>query len=159
MNDADVLNLVNSAFSTARRPEHFTNYKHCDECAEHDALLRSRDNDSLSLDDVGNPGWDPLCFVDAAGFAYFFPALARITLAEPDSVLNWYGPQLLFHLTYARSTREQNKLIAAFDSRQREAVTTLLRHLAETRLQLAEDSFCSDQLQEAISLWSISIKA
>ena len=78
--DAHVLRLVHEAFSACARPEHFTNYRHCCECAEHDALLLSRDNETLCLEDVGNAGWDPLCYVDAAGFAYFFPGLARLAL-------------------------------------------------------------------------------
>ncbi len=54
--DAEILEQVKQVFSTAQRPEHFTNYTHCEECAEHDALLRSRDLDTLAIEDVGNVG-------------------------------------------------------------------------------------------------------
>src|SRR5262245_47791535 len=66
--DAAVLEMVRAAFARCERPEHFTNYTHCEECAEHDDLLLSRDPDTLRIEDVGNPGWDPLCYVDANGF-------------------------------------------------------------------------------------------
>src|SRR5690242_13994900 len=98
--DDDILEVVRQAFAVCPRPEHFTDFTHCEECREHDDLLRSRDVDSLRGEDVGNPGWDPLCFTSAEGFAYFFPALARLALDSAGPDRDWYGPQLLFHLTY-----------------------------------------------------------
>ncbi|MTW23069.1 hypothetical protein [Allochromatium palmeri] len=89
---------IDAAFGTVPRPEHFTNYLHCEECAEHDGLLRARDRQTLSLADVGNPGWDPLCFITPEGLAYYFPTLARLALAEPDTLYGWYADQFLFHL-------------------------------------------------------------
>jgi hypothetical protein len=62
MTDAEVLSALGVAFAGCERPEHFTDFQHCCECAEHDELLRSRDLDTLRVEDVGNPGWDPLCF-------------------------------------------------------------------------------------------------
>jgi hypothetical protein len=38
------------------KPEHFTNHCHCCECAEHDATLLACDVDSISLQQLGNPG-------------------------------------------------------------------------------------------------------
>src|SRR5262245_4858278 len=100
LDDASVHGGVRAAFARCERPEHFTDYTHCEECAEHHDLLRSRDNDTLRIADVGNPGWDPLCYVDPAGLGYFFPGLARLALEDPDPEYGWYPQQLLFHLTY-----------------------------------------------------------
>lgn len=75
-NDAAILAVIDAEFGAVPRPEHFTDFTHCCECAEHDEALRSRDRASLRIEDVGNPGWDPLCFCSAEGIAYFFPALA-----------------------------------------------------------------------------------
>jgi hypothetical protein len=61
--DAEIITGIRRVFATRLRPEHFTNHNHCDECAEHDEVLRSRSLDTLSIDDVGNPGWDPICFI------------------------------------------------------------------------------------------------
>jgi hypothetical protein len=85
------------------------------------------------------------------GFGYFFPALARLALSDPDSTQGWYGPQLLFHLTYEE---EANRHLRAFEPDQRCAVVALLRHLAATRSQLAHMWVCDDDLRRAISLWS-----
>ncbi len=46
----------------APKPTHFGNHQHCCECAEHDETLLAHDVDSMSLEQLGNPGWDPLCF-------------------------------------------------------------------------------------------------
>ena len=77
INDDEILSVVTQAFGECHRPEHFTNYTHCCECAEHDDLLRSRDRVTLSIADVGNAGWDPICFVTNEGFQYYLPALVR----------------------------------------------------------------------------------
>ncbi len=79
--DKEILERINQAFAASPRPEHFTNHTHCCECFEHDKLLRSRDGDTLGMNDVGNPGWDPICFISPEGFAYYLPALARLTLS------------------------------------------------------------------------------
>ena len=46
----------------SERPDHFTNYRHCEECAERDDTLRNAEIDSVGLDVLGNPAWDPICF-------------------------------------------------------------------------------------------------
>jgi hypothetical protein len=50
------------------KPEHFTTYRHCCECAEHDATLLAYDVNAIGVEQLGNPGWDPLCFVSPEGF-------------------------------------------------------------------------------------------
>jgi len=154
--DAAVLAEVRAAFARCPRPAHFTDYTHCPECAEHDELLRSRDPDTLRIADVGNPGWDPLCYVDAAGFAYLFPGLARLTLADRDSDEGWYVDQLLFHLTYDGAA---NRHLRGFDPDQRRAVVRLLRHVAEARSEVIAATACTDELATAIDLWSAELPA
>ncbi|MCA8965586.1 MAG: hypothetical protein KDC48_11935 [Planctomycetes bacterium] len=145
--DAAVLDSVRRAFSTYRRPEHFTDRDHCSECAEHDDVLRTRDLETLSVGDVGNPGWDPICFATDAAFGYYFPALARLALDEPTKEFGWYGDQLLFHLCHDGS---DNRRLAACTAEQRRAVADLLRHLSDTRGHLGE----KEELLDAVRLWS-----
>jgi hypothetical protein len=149
--DVAILRLVQTAFARCERPEHFTDYKHCCECSEHDELLRSRDNNTLQSEDVGNAGWDPLCFVQPSGFGYFFPALARLALTEPNPARDWYLPQLLFHLTYEG---EANRHLQSFDQEQRHAVAALLQQISTTRAVLVDEWSCRDELRHAITLWS-----
>ncbi len=108
MDDAEALRAIEEAFRGSPRPEHFTDYRHCCECAEHDELLRSRDLDTLGIADVGNPGWDPICYITDEGFRYYLPALARLALAAPLEAGGWYMPQLLFHLGYQGQGNRRN---------------------------------------------------
>jgi hypothetical protein len=149
--DAAVLELVRNAFSDCSKPQHFTNYEHCEECQDHDDVLRSRDVATLTIKDVGNAGWDPLCETSAEGFAYFFPALARLVLAEPIEPFGWYGPQLFFHLTH---DGQCDRFISHFSLRQKNAVVTLLSHIGETRQNLVADYMYVDELRVAIDRWS-----
>jgi hypothetical protein len=150
MTDTDVLAELNAAFAGCKRPDHFTNFRHCCECAEHDELLRSRDRETLGIEDVGNPGWDPLCFTSAECLLYFLPALGRLALEQPADNLNWYGPQLHFHLTYADTS---NRILGAASPEQRRAVAHLLTHIVETRAALCETWSCREDLLAAAELW------
>src|SRR5262249_53720061 len=125
--------------------------QHCSECAEHDSLLRSKDVHSLSLTDVGNAGWDPICFISPAGFAYYLPALARLALAPGQEPFGWYGCQLAFHLCQD-GPRNGRVIHSPLD--QGRAVTALLAHIIETRAEAAEQSSCADRLLQAHSIWS-----
>ncbi len=55
----------------ASKPEHFTNFNHCEECEEHDQTLLVADIDTIDLGDLGNPGWDPICFAFPEGKKYY----------------------------------------------------------------------------------------
>lgn len=145
---SSILALIDTEFGSVARPEHFTNYTHCCECAEHDELLRSRDRDTLRVEDVNNPGWDPLCFCSPEGFAYFFPSLARFALADGQS--GWYGDQLLFHLY---SGFDENQFYRYCTPSQRHAVSALLAHLIETRAEVIDASAASDEFLRCHELW------
>lgn len=147
--DAEILAGVRQAFAACPRPEHFTNHEHCDECFDHDEALRAKDLETLSMADVGNPGWDPICFVTDAGFRYIFPALARLAL-ESD-YQNPYVDQLIFHLTY---DGPGNRRILACSPEQRRAVSGLLEHLLHTRAELVDQCKCAGELLLAIEYWS-----
>ena len=110
--------------------------------------------DSLCIEDVGNPGWDPVCFTSPQGFAYYLPAFVRLALAEPVEPHDWYGSQLLFHLC---SDGPRNERILACSVQQRRAVVAFLRYLVETRAQLVDSHLCSAELFQAIEYWSDEI--
>jgi hypothetical protein len=149
--DADILLQIQQAFAGCNRPAHFTNFTHCEECAEQDALLLSRDAATLRIEDVSNPGCNPIGFASPEGFAYFLPALARFVLSEPDQVNGWYGGQLLFHLCY---DGRQNARLLACTRNQRLAVVKLLRHIVETRSALVDAEGASHELFQALEIWS-----
>ena len=72
-----------------KKPQHFTNHTHCCECTEHDEVLRAHDRDTIGIEQLGNPGWDPMCLCTVEGFQYYFPALVRLCLdRNPDALLS-----------------------------------------------------------------------
>jgi len=147
--DVEVLRRIGEACA-APRPEHFTDRGHCCECADHDDLLRSRDLESLVVADVGNAGWDPICFVTDQAFFYYFPALARLALDAPSYGYGWYLEQLLFHLTYEGTS---NRRMVAAEPQHKRAVCQLLEHVLETRAALVEEYGCQDELNLALAIW------
>jgi hypothetical protein len=148
--DQEIIDTVRHAFAAEPRPEHFTDHRHCCECAEHDALLASRDLDSLRLEDVNNAGWDPICFVTAEGFRYYLPALVRLVFESATSE-DWYLPQLLFHLTYDGL---QNRRVLCCSAAQQRAIVNVLWHMVETRRALVVHHQIEDDLQRALEIWS-----
>src|SRR5687768_8589107 len=80
---AEALGKLDSAFAGFQKPGHFTDYSHCEECQEHDSVLRSRNVATVRRADFGRPGWSPIGFCTPEALLYYFPALARYALL-PD---------------------------------------------------------------------------
>ena len=90
---------IQEAFSNVRKPSQFLDDpQHCEECAEHNETLCNSTRETVSLKELGNSGWDPLCYVTPQGFMYYSPAMVRLSLdsESDDDYLN----QFLFHTTY-----------------------------------------------------------
>ena len=109
------LTAITEAFSGIEKPSHFCDYQHCSECAEHDQTLGEHTRESISYEELGNAGWDPICFINSdPGFQYYLPALARLA-AEPAD--EYYLDQFLFHLNEERIdglSNLQRSLLAQF---------------------------------------------
>ena len=86
---------IRKLFSGQHRPDHFTDYTHCEECADHDATLQQYDNTSLPLDKVNNQAWDPVCFLTPEGFRYYYPRLCELAYGSGD---DFYLESFLIHL-------------------------------------------------------------
>jgi len=136
MTDSDLLDAVARTFGGHPRPRVFTNADHCCECAEHNQTLSAHTPESLSVDDVGNPGWDPICFATPSAYLYFFPGLARLALTGSGRA--FYLDQFVFHLS--------NRLDLLDDS-ERNVVRTLLWRLAE--------KFDNDPYLDDRTLWTL----
>jgi Family of unknown function (DUF6714) len=135
------------------KPAHFTNYQHCCECAEHDATLLAFDRESIGLEQLGNPGWDPLCFTSTEGFLYYLPALVRLTLDTIDKPQETYLDQLLFHLIY---DGPDNRFVSACSPEQRKFIAAFLAYLIEHHAARIETALCySDDILKAHEIWSV----
>ena len=130
------------------KPEHFTDYRHCCECAEHDQTLLTFDVDSIGLEQLGNPGWEPICFSSPEGTIYYMPALVRLTIDSFDS----YIDQLLFHLI---KDGPRNSLVVACNEEQRKFIAEFLEYLIKEHAeQIDAQSFASDYILRAHEIWS-----
>ena len=133
-----------------QKPDHFTNYLHCDECEEHDQTLRSADVNSIGMSELGHPSWDPLCFCSAEGKKYYMPALIRLcidTLYSQDSYLE----QFLFHL---EGEGADNELIRACSQQQREFIAAFLEYLIHNHADAIEQhQFTTDNILRIYDIW------
>lgn len=145
--DAEIIAAIDAAFGPIAKPAHFTDYTHCDECREHDETLGSHDRNTLPLNCMNNPGWDPLCFTSAQGIAYYMPTLARFAFAPGPS---FYGDQLLFHLY---SGGQYNSFLQFCDRAQRKAVAAFIEHLILTR---PDDISAVDHALAAEERWRLT---
>jgi hypothetical protein len=133
------------------KPAHFTRYWHCCECAEHDNTLMTADVDSIGLQQLGNPGWDPLCFASVQGLLYYIPALVRLALDTMDTPQERYLDQLLFHLV---RDGKDNDLVRACSPAQRACIASFLVYLMETYSTQIDEGSCSHDMLRAFDIWS-----
>jgi len=130
------------------KPEHFTDYTHCCECEEHDTTLRSCDVDSIGLGELGNPGWDPMCFATAIGKLYYTPALVRLSLDTLST--GFYLEQFLFHLN---GDGENNEWVMSCNQEQRTFICDFLTYILENYADVLDVNMASDDLLRAYMIW------
>ena len=102
------LEQLTEVFHCVERPEHFTDYTHCDDCLRHDQLLQTVTPEVLRLSQLGSPGMDPVTVCTDDAFRYLLPGLIRIAVTNPGQ----YFDRLLLQLTNERlqalSVEERN---------------------------------------------------
>lgn len=144
----DIIESARTVFAGIERPAHFTNHTHCCECAEHDEELQPFTPDDLTLEALGNMGWDPITFCTDQAFRYLLPGLIRIVLTE-DGEENYYE-QFLWHVT---PQGEYNRH-AACSTEERIVVAQALAWLLENRSAEIEREMCSTELLYALETWT-----
>ena len=131
------------------KPEHFTNYRHCCECGEHDRTLLAATIDSIGLEELGNPGWDPMCFASAEGKKYYLPALIRLSLESIDD--DFYFAQFLFHL---EGDGPGNALFSACNEAQRCFILGFIEHMILSYPEILETHGCANDAFRVQAIWS-----
>jgi len=149
MDSTDIQTRVKEVFASNAAPEKYTDRNHCEECAEHDETLRTFTPETIGIDQLGNPGWDPICFVLPDAFKYYFPALVRLALEAEG--LNSYLEQFLFHVTYQG---ENSRYFKYFSKAEREAALDVLRYIRSSMKRPVKEWGLESELDEAIELWS-----
>jgi uncharacterized protein DUF6714 len=150
----EILRLVETAFAAVPRPEHFTSYLHCDECQEHDELMRSRDRATLTVEDVADLPWTPLAFLTPEGYRYYMPALVRLALsAEGEDVLAYLVRDLGAPIP-RDSPPSHLPRTALFGAEETRAVLAFLRYVRDHKQEVWER--CGDSprvLARALRNW------
>lgn len=134
------------------KPEHFTNYRHCCECAEHNATLVAYDINTIGVEQLGNPGWDPLCFTSVEGLLYYMPALIRLTLETMDKPQERYLDQLLFHLI--RDGKDHD-FVRACSPEQRACIAGFLEYVIDQYAAEIDECTYADDLLTAYDIWNV----
>jgi hypothetical protein len=143
-----------AVFGKILRPEHFTDYQHCCECAEHDDTLRSFTPDMIGREALGHAGWDPMTFATETGFRYYLPALIRMALTQTGE--DYYIDQFLSQIIRDGA---RNSRWAACTDEERWVVLRALHFLLEERGRQIEAGLDADRLLQAIEIWRDDRKA
>ncbi len=132
MTKSEAINVVKKAFRDIKRPTVFIRGTcHCDECIEHNQTLSNFNPDTITIDQLGNPCWDPICFAGDQAFTYYLPAMIRLAF-EDD-----YIDQLIFHL---ESEGRLDNLTPSQIRAIQDALETLLKIDAERILDTVDES-------------------
>lgn len=132
---------IDKAFGGDRPAPLGRNPEHCDECAEHEEVMQAVTPETVSLQQVGSPAWDPVCFLTDEAYCYFMPGFVRLVLRQGD---DYYLDQFLFHLESGR--------IACLNAEQCRAIAALLDHLYETRAAEIDDNMDDKVLGHVMDL-------
>lgn len=151
--DAAILAEIAIRFGNVTRPRHFTVEDGDFECMDHDQLLHARTPETLTIEDVGNIGYDPLNECLPQGMAYFFPALARLALFDTRQ-FDWYPFQLALHLS---AINGENTFLNYCNPEQKKVVIAFLTHILATRSMQAEQDCSIDAIELCIGLWQNEI--
>lgn len=148
--DHAILFEIDKAFGSVARPEWFTVADGDPETMDHEALLSSRDRETLTLEDVNRPGYDPMTECLLPGYAYYFPTLARLALVQPVDRYSWYASLLLDKL---RFYEDSNHFYTYCNPAQRAAVASLIRHILETRASTVSESLDPEDFARCLNSW------
>ncbi len=134
------------------RPEHFTNFGHCEECLEHDQTLLKWDIDTIGIPELGNPGWDPMCFCSFEGKKYYMPALIRLSLETIYT--EFYFSQLLFHLEH---NGLNNEFYQNCSYEQRKFIADYLSYMFDNYSKEISLNCCENEFFRTLEIWSMNI--
>ena len=131
------------------KPDQFTKYKHCKECAEHEETLQKSSIDTIGLDELGNPGWDPICFCNNEGKKYYMPAFIRLSLETIEG--EFYLAQLFFHL---ESNGKANEFFKSCNEAQRAFIVSFVEYIINQFPDALERNICENEAFKVYGIWS-----
>ena len=131
------------------KPDSFCDSSHCEECAEHNETLKNNCVKTIGIEELGNQGWDPICFCSEEGKLYYMPALIRLSLETLGD--EFYFEQFLFHLEY---DGQDNELYKACNEAQRIFIAQFIESMIENHAEEIERNFAADKVLQTYKIWS-----
>ncbi|MFC1684177.1 DUF6714 family protein [Pseudomonadota bacterium] len=138
------------AFSECKRPDHFTNYLHCDECNEHDQTMRSATLETLDSKHLGCAGWAPFSFLTEEGFAYYMPRILELAITGKD---NAHGELFLNDILFNLTPTDEYNRFKHYTIEQSRSVLNALRYAKDNFLDELMDYAAEGDLDNAIAYW------
>ena len=144
----DWIDRGSEVFQSAR-PSGFINCS-CLECREHEATLSKTDVSSLTMKEVGRPGWSALCMASVDGKKHFLPAMIRLALSEKHA-----GDALEMLLLITSGIHgDDGRLLEACNPSQRHFVRDFLAYFIDRKTDLIDRYELADEVLAAHALWS-----
>lgn len=138
-------------FSSFKRPEHFTNYGHCEECALHDAALQQCALRDIGSIQVGTISWNPISFLTTDAYGYVMPRLIELSL---NLELNMANELILFDwLIYITPSPENNRG-RGFSKKQKLVILNTLKYIEKQIWPTVEENNYENILHDAKLSWS-----
>ena len=150
MNKEEIINNAYKEFSFFERPMHFTDYKHCEECEDHDETMRSCNLRDIGAKEVGNPGWSPLPLLTEHALGYVMPRLIEMAL---NLEKNADGDIFIFDFLLCLTPNKEYKRFNNYSSGQINIIQQCLKYIKNNYTSYIDECMCEEELQEAISTW------
>ena len=151
MSRTEIVTSLYRAFADCHRPEHFTDYLHCEECEEHDDTMRSANTlEELELRHLGHAGWSPLSFLTTEGFSHCMPRMIELAFLEIDKDgISELLARLLLQLV---PTKEYDRF-SGYSIVQRKAVLEALEFSNVHYRDKVASFWYEEELDKAILYW------
>jgi len=151
MNADELSRAVYSGFANIARPQHFTDYAHCEECAEYDRQLQSVEGRALSASDIGTVAWGPIPFLTPQAMAYYLPRLIELALNGARNKEN--DPFVCQFLNQVARYGKGAKQFSCLSAEHKLLMLRSLEYISAAYLPEIEAQFYGDMLQEALHGW------
>jgi hypothetical protein len=151
MTKSKIISSLYSAFALRIRPDHFTKFDHCPECAEHDESLRDLELNEIGPTQVGHRGYGPISFLTAEALAYCMPRfLEMVLMDEKNNQGDDFIGDLILHLV----PTENFDRFSGYTSKELTAVLDTLDYIYESMQGVVKRNSIERELEDAILYWS-----
>lgn len=146
----ETIKALYEEFSVYERPEHFTDYKHCDECEEHNNTMKSASLDTLCSEHLGCIGYAPFSFLTEHALAYYLP---RIIELASIGELNIHGEPFVLQVVLQLYPTNNYDRFTRYTKSQCHAVYEALCYTNATQYDVLREYHYDSDMEAAIQYW------